>query len=132
MPSADVVAAARGADAGIWSLMPVCKNFLYALPNKPFEYVAAGIPVLAAELPEVKREILDPGLGYGFSHSDPASIAAAVARLRADPDIRRRVLDARFEPDWPKPPAIYDALCTAPTTALLGSCINQAKREAHF
>jgi len=129
VPSADVVAAARGADAGIWSLVPVCKNFLYALPNKPFEYVAAGLPVLAAELPEVKREILDPGFGYGFAHSDPASIAVAVARLRADPEIHRRVRDARFEPDWPKLPAIYGALCTAPATVLMGSHTIQAERE---
>jgi hypothetical protein len=45
-----------------------------------------------------------------------------VARLRADPEIRRRVHDARFEADWPKLPAIYSALCTASTTALVGSC----------
>jgi len=107
VPSADVIAAANGANAGIWSLDPVCKNFYYALPNKIFEYLAAGLPVLVANLPEVKREIIDRSLGYAFEHSDCASIAAAVSRLRKDNTIKMRVQIAKFEPDWSRLPKIY-------------------------
>jgi glycosyltransferase involved in cell wall biosynthesis len=120
VPSSDVIAAANGADAGIWSLDPVCKNFYYALPNKVFEYVAAGLPVLAAELPEVKREIIDRGLGYGFEHSDPGSIAAAVGRLRSDQAIAARVRAARFEPDWWRLPALYRGLSSSRGGSELG------------
>src|SRR5262249_22776284 len=55
VPSTDVVAAACGADAGIWTLPKLSRNFYYALPNKIFEYMAAGIPVLAANYPEAKK-----------------------------------------------------------------------------
>ena len=116
--------------SGLWC--PSARISFMPCQTSHSKYVAAGLPVLAAEPPEVKREILDPGFGYGFAHSDPASIAAAVARLRADPEIHRRVRDARFEPDWPKLPAIYGALCTAPTSVLAGSRTHQAEREVRL
>jgi hypothetical protein len=50
VPSRDVVAAARGADAGIWTLPALCRNFTMRSLNKIFEYLAADLPVLVAPL----------------------------------------------------------------------------------
>jgi glycosyltransferase involved in cell wall biosynthesis len=79
VPSRDVVAAAMSADAGIWTLPNLCKNFYYALPNKIFEYLAAGLPVLAAHFPEAKRLIEDNRVGLCFDPYDSRSIADAIA-----------------------------------------------------
>jgi glycosyltransferase involved in cell wall biosynthesis len=79
VPSRDVVAAAMSADAGIWTLPNLCKNFYYALPNKIFEYLAAGLPVLAAHFPEAKRLIEDNRVGLCFDPYDSQSIADAIA-----------------------------------------------------
>jgi glycosyltransferase involved in cell wall biosynthesis len=84
VPSRDVVAAAMSADAGIWTLPNLCKNFYYALPNKIFEYLAAGLPVLAADFPEARRLIEENRVGQCFDPYDPGSIADAIARFSRD------------------------------------------------
>jgi glycosyltransferase involved in cell wall biosynthesis len=45
----------RQADLGVSLLADTCDNHRLALPNKVFEYLDAGIPVLAADLPELRR-----------------------------------------------------------------------------
>lgn len=85
VPSREVVAAARGADAGLWTLPNLSKNFYLALPNKLFEYLAAGLPVLAANFPEAKALIERYDVGLAFDPYSPASIANAMATLRDDP-----------------------------------------------
>jgi|SRR5579871_871741 len=113
--SADVVDAARDADAGIWTLPNLSKNFYYALPNKIFEYMAAGIPVLVADYPEARRMIVDNEVGLAFDPYDPKSIAAAVRRLIDEPGLARRLrsnipdvlrkIDAEHE--WDKLAQVY-------------------------
>jgi glycosyltransferase involved in cell wall biosynthesis len=118
VPSGDVVAAARGADAGIWTLPALCRNFTYALPNKIFEYVASGLPVLAAHYPEAKRLLADHDVGLTFDPYDPRSIAAAINQLIEDPALATRFrtntsaalrrLDSDAE--WKKLVTLYDGL----------------------
>jgi glycosyltransferase involved in cell wall biosynthesis len=113
--SRDVVAAARGADAGIWSLPNLCRNFTFALPNKIFEYVAAGLPALVADYPEARRLVETHQMGLTFDPYDPRSIAAAVNRLIDDPALRERMagntavalqeLDA--EREWARLASLY-------------------------
>lgn len=112
--SRDVVAAARGADAGVWSLPNLCKNFYYALPNKIFEYMAAGLPFAGAAFPEVKAIADRYAVGVTFDPYDPRSIGAALMRL-SEPEFHRRCrdniqsaledLNARRE--WSKLAALY-------------------------
>lgn len=91
VPSRDVVAAARGADAGIWSLPNLCRNFTFALPNKIFEYVASGLPALVADYPEARRLVETYQMGLTFDPYDPRSIAAGINRLIEDPALRDRM-----------------------------------------
>ncbi|MCO5090664.1 glycosyltransferase [Bosea sp. (in: a-proteobacteria)] len=118
VPSQDVVAAARGADAGIWTLPKLCRNFTFALPNKVFEYLASGLPVIAADYVEVRRIVDAYQVGALFDPYDPQSIAAAINPLIEDGEraaaIRSRIPGAlerlNAESEWDKIPAIYDRL----------------------
>lgn len=91
IPSRDVVAAARGADAGIWTLPNLCKNFTYALPNKIFEYLSSGLPALVAHYPEAKRLVEEYQVGLTFNPYDPNSIASAMNRLIVDHALREKL-----------------------------------------
>jgi len=114
VPSRDVVAAARGADAGLWTLPNLSRNFYLALPNKVFEYLAAGLPLLVANFPEATR--IAKGVGLTFDPYDPNSIAAQMNRLAEDPTLAARCraavpgvlasLDATTE--WNRLAGIYE------------------------
>lgn len=115
--SADVVAAAVGADVGIWTLPNLSKNFYYALPNKIFEYLAAGLPLVCANFPEARSIVETYGVGATFDPYSPESIAEALVKL-SDPEVRagcaRNVGAAltalQADQEWSKLVKLYEAL----------------------
>jgi glycosyltransferase involved in cell wall biosynthesis len=116
VPSDRVVAEGASADAGVWNLEGLSKNFMYALGNKIFEYIASGLPVLVGSYREARRIIEDHQIGLVFDPNDPRSIADAITRLATDHGLleqfRANVLATREEfkanPDWNKLLAIYE------------------------
>jgi glycosyltransferase involved in cell wall biosynthesis len=56
-------------------------DYQIALPNKFFEAVAAGVPLVGTQLPEVKALIERYDLGALCDPTDPASIARAIMQV---------------------------------------------------
>lgn len=118
VPSTDVVAATHGADAGLYTVAGLCRNYRLALPNKVYEYVAGGLPVLVPNYPEVSRFVHEAGIGLAFDPEDPLSIADAMNRLSSDTALKaklrensKRLLSSvASEREWQKLVALYDAL----------------------
>jgi glycosyltransferase involved in cell wall biosynthesis len=116
------VVEAKAADLGYWTLMPICKNFTYALPNKVFEYLAAGLPLVCAHHPEVARIINGFDVGRCFDPEDPRSIAAAIdqlagdaaARQRCRANIGRALAELQAEREWLKLVDLYRGLAELP------------------
>ena len=78
------------ADAGIAILKPI-EAYKTTYPNKVFDYMAAGRPVVLA-IDGVIREVVEAaGCGEFVQPGDPQALAAAVRRLAADPDRARRM-----------------------------------------
>jgi glycosyltransferase involved in cell wall biosynthesis len=76
--------------AGIVSLHPR-ENYLDALPVKMFEYMAAGIPVIASDFP-LWREIIEfSSCGLCVDPMNPAAIAEAIDYLVTHPEQARRM-----------------------------------------
>jgi len=69
-------------DIGMIPLIANCLSYRYAAPNKLFEYMMVGLPVVVSDLPEMARVVNEEGIGSLIAEPiDPASIADAVTRL---------------------------------------------------
>jgi len=74
------------ADLGVLLSQPTCRSYLLSLPNKLFEYLHAGLPVLGSDLPEFRRVILEYRVGEVISPSaGHEEIAAAIRKILSDP-----------------------------------------------
>jgi len=57
----------------------------YSLPTKLFEYVAAGLPLLITDLPEMAGLVRRHGMGLALADAGPEQIKAALTKLLAEP-----------------------------------------------
>lgn len=109
------------ARVGLVLFQPV-ENYIEAYPTKLFEYMAAGVPVVASDFP-VWREIVEgAGCGLLVDPRDPAAVAAAVQELLDRPDQasamgragRRAVIERyRWEPQGERLLHLYARLLAA-------------------
>ena len=93
------------ADVAAMVNQPASENELLSTPNKLFESIAAGVPVVTSDFPMRRRIVIDDPagpLGAVCDPTDPVSIGAALREvLRLPPaqrrDIRDRCLRAAHE-----------------------------------
>lgn len=69
------------ADAGVVTYMPDSLNNTYCAPNKLYEYAAAGIAILGADLPTIRGAVDAYGAGELFVPGNQESFLAAANRL---------------------------------------------------
>lgn len=76
--------------AGLVTLHPLI-NYLDALPVKMFEYMAAGLPVIASNFPLWASIINEAECGICVDPMDPKEIAEAILYLEKNPDVAERM-----------------------------------------
>ncbi|WP_106507703.1 glycosyltransferase [Brachybacterium timonense] len=95
VPHDELLGWTAGADLGAIPYEDTGLNHLYCSPNKLWEYPAAGVPILATDMPEMTRRITENGIGITVPRSlDPAEIAAAINAL-SDSDLGTMRRNAR-------------------------------------
>jgi glycosyltransferase involved in cell wall biosynthesis len=94
VPSDAVIETIAGADLGLSLIQPICLSYELSLPNKFFEYAAAGLPIVSSDLPVIGALTREEGLGESVPPADVEAIARAMSRL-TDPEhnaeVRERV-----------------------------------------
>lgn len=63
---------------------PDSLNYLYSLPNKLFDYINAGTPVLVSDLPELRRIVEKYQVGEVAPDHDPKNIAGIIQKMLSD------------------------------------------------
>lgn len=94
LPHAQVAACFAAGDIGAAPFDPAAHAPLslafYWSPLKVFEYMAAGLPVVAPDIPRLRGIIAPETAGLLYDPQDPAALAAALERL-ADAALRARL-----------------------------------------
>lgn len=82
MPWREMMGYTMSCDAGMSIDTDTCLNQRYSLPNKLFDYIAAGIPVIVSPLPEISAVVRGYACGIVMKDVSPESIAEAMTKLR--------------------------------------------------
>jgi glycosyltransferase involved in cell wall biosynthesis len=76
----------ENANIGILLLQPVSLNNFMGLPNKLFDYMAAGIPTVACHFPNISKIVNETNCGILVDPTDVEAIARAIIYLIENPD----------------------------------------------
>ena len=76
-------------------IQPTTLNHRLTTPNKLFEAMAAGVPVVASDLPGMADIVRETGCGLLVDPTDPAAIAAALSAILDAPADERAAYGER-------------------------------------
>ncbi len=104
VPFDEVTRYAMSADVGLVLHKNVGLNYYYVSPNKLFECMAAGLPVVGSNFPDLKRYIEGYKLGVTCNPDNPKDIADAIGCILSDEDrygeMRSNALEAAKIFNW--------------------------------
>ena len=72
------------ADLGISLEENMGLNYYYSLPNKIFDYIQAGVPILVSDFPEMKKIIDEYHVGICTLENDPEKLAGIIKKVLSD------------------------------------------------
>jgi len=104
VPWIELMRYTKSADLGVTLDKNNNPNYNFSLPNKLFDYIIAGIPVLASDLPEVRQIITKYKCGVILKEVTPGEIRSAIIRLGNDKvlltELRKNAALASLDLNW--------------------------------
>jgi glycosyltransferase involved in cell wall biosynthesis len=106
MPFAELRQYTMNSDLGLAIDKDTNLNYHFSLPNKLFDYIHSGIPVLSSGLIELKQIIDQYDIGYYIQNHDPKHIASVITSVFSNEDrynkVKRNTVKAKEELCWEK------------------------------
>ena len=84
MPQQELKKFTMAADIGLSLDKDLSINYRFSLPNKLFDYIHAGLPVLASDLPEVRKIVEHYKVGMIAKSHDPKELASLLQKMTHD------------------------------------------------
>jgi glycosyltransferase involved in cell wall biosynthesis len=119
----DLLPWVAGADVSACLIEPTSLNNRLASPNKLFQAIAAGVPVLGSDFGPIREDIERYGVGATADATDPVAIRLALRRLLDLPDAefdalrvnarRAHVEELNWEREAARLLAVYERLAPA-------------------
>jgi glycosyltransferase involved in cell wall biosynthesis len=72
VPPAELLVHTAGVDVGLCGVENACLSYYFSLPNKLFEFLAAGVPAIVPDFPEMRAVVERHGCGWIAAESDAA------------------------------------------------------------
>ncbi len=119
--ASDVSRYISSATVSVIPIIPVALSYEYAMPNKLFEAMLAGLPILGSCLTEMSKTITAHSLGESFAHGNSEDFAGKLKLILSDRD---RYLGATRE-------AAIDQLCWETQENVLLSMFEDVLRKTH-
>ncbi len=94
------------ADIGVALIENISISYYYALPNKLFEYIMSGVPVLASKLPQMEKIIADYRVGECVDMNNEIEVIKVLSNMLSDEttlkEFSENCLKAAIELNWEK------------------------------
>ncbi|NPV90659.1 MAG: methyltransferase domain-containing protein [Firmicutes bacterium] len=104
VPQEELLNWTASADIGIVPYPHVDLNTYYCTPNKLFEYIQAGLPIIANDLPELRRFVEDTGFGKVGLMNNPRNMAALIDSAVMDTGFivkaKENIIKERYSFSW--------------------------------
>jgi len=104
VPHDEVTRTAMAADVGLVVLQNVTLNYYYASPCKLFDFMAAGLPVVGSNFPDLKKFIEGYKVGVTCDPANPREIAEAINYIISDEnrynEMKKNALEAARIFNW--------------------------------
>jgi len=109
-PYAELMQFTFHADLGLSFDQPTNPNYRFSLPNKVFDYMHAGTPIICSDVIEVATIVRKYEIGLVTSDFTPEHLAAMIGKLLRDPEELSRLKAncgrAAQEENWQKETAV--------------------------
>ena len=95
VPPTELLDWVASADVDAMPIQPTTLNHRLTTPNKLFEAMSAGVPVVASDLPGMAGIVRETGCGVLVDATDPDAIGAAIPGLLELPADARQAIGRR-------------------------------------
>ncbi len=96
-PPAEAAAFISDGDIALAMAAPSCASYVFALPNKLFYAVQAGLPILVGRTRALREAVANYGIGEAVDERDTAAVSAAM----------RRLAERKHEPSYARARAVF-------------------------